>query len=86
MRRTVAVPARSPRTERGSSRSAGPLTPPVLPKKGEACVLPVSPFVPTVDQDLVCCLLGLRDCLTKMRQTEVTDRAIRALDRALKLL
>lgn len=49
-------------------------------------MLPVSPFVPTVDQDLVCCLLGLRDCLTKMRQTEVTDRAIRALDRALKLL
>lgn len=60
--------------------------PELNPAKAAACVLPASPFVPSVEQNLECCLHGLRDCLTKMRQTEITDRAIRAVDRALKLM
>ncbi len=88
-RSTVAVPARqkSSRTRRGMTASAKLRPPLAQPKnKPAACELPVAPFVPSVDQDLQCCLLGLRDCLTKMRQTEATDRCIRQLDRALKLI
>lgn len=87
MKRSTAPARKSPRTVRVAPKSAEPLTPPVKPpQKGEACVLPVPPYVPSLDQDLECYLLTLRDCLTKMRQTELTDRAIRQLDRTMKLL
>lgn len=88
MKRTVTAPVRSSRTARGGTASAK-LRPPlaeIATSKVTECVLPVPPYVPSVDQNLECCLLGLRDCLTKMRQTEVTDRAIRTVGRVLKML
>jgi hypothetical protein len=89
-RSTVAVPARQrPRRVRAAPRSAA-LRPPVAKKAAskstESLALPVSPFIPSMDQNLECCLLGLRDCLVHMRQTEITDRSVRAIDRTLKLL